>query len=81
MVLWALSGLILGLSDTWRLIINTRTTTMASQIVFIIQYSPNWDDLAPSLKLEALVLDLKTTNSKLFGAEEDIKRNSCAKGQ
>lgn len=54
---------------------------MASQIVFIIQYSPNWDDLAPSLKLEALVLDLKTTNSKLFGAEEDIKRNSCAKGQ
>lgn len=70
LLLWAASGPFLGFSDTWQLIINTGTTIVTFLMVFIIQNTQNRDNQAINLKLEALMLELKITNSKLYGAEE-----------
>lgn len=69
LLLWAASGPLLGFSDTWQLIINTGTTIVTFLMVFIIQNTQNRDNQAINLKLEALMLELKITNSKLYGAE------------
>lgn len=70
LVLWAVSGPLLHFSDTWQLIINTGTTIVTFLMVFIIQNTQNRDNLAMNLKLEAIMLELKVTSSKLYGAED-----------
>src|SRR3989344_5625924 len=45
-VIWALSGPLLGFSTTWQLIINTATTVLTFLMVFLIQNTHNRDDLA-----------------------------------
>lgn len=70
LLIWAASGPLLGFSDTWQLIINTGTTIVTFLMVFIIQNTQNRDNQAINLKLEALMLELKITNSKLYGAED-----------
>lgn len=82
LVLWAISGPLLGFSDTWQLIINTGTTIVTFLMVFIIQNTQNRDNLAINLKLEALMLELKVANTKLYGAEENgekVLREQTAK--
>ncbi|WP_113717646.1 low affinity iron permease family protein [Arthrobacter dokdonensis] len=71
LILWAVSGPLLGFSDTWQLLINTGTTIVTFLMVFIIQNTQNRDNLAINLKLDALMMELKVTNSKLYGAEEN----------
>ncbi|RAN73308.1 hypothetical protein B5P43_31195 [Bacillus sp. SRB_336] len=71
LILWAVSGPLLGFSDTWQLIINTGTTIVTFLMVFIIQNTQNRDNLAINLKLEAMMLELRVTNSELYGAEEN----------
>ncbi len=44
-------------------------------MVFIIQNTQNRDNLAINLKLEALMLELKVTNSTLYGAENEGEKN------
>lgn len=46
LIIWAISGPILGFSDTWQLIINTSTTIITFLTVFIIQNTQNRDNLA-----------------------------------
>lgn len=75
LVVWALSGPILGFSDTWQLIINTGTTIVTFLMVFIIQNTQNRDNLALNLKIEALMLQLEIANSKLYGAESNGEKN------
>ncbi|MGO4385439.1 low affinity iron permease family protein [Specibacter sp. RAF43] len=75
LILWAVSGPILGFSDTWQLIINTSTTIVTFLMVFIIQNTQNRDNLAINLKLEAMMLELKVTNSKLYGAEDEGEKD------
>ncbi len=60
----------MGFSDTWQLIINTGTTIVTFLMVFIIQNTQNRDTRAINFKLEALMLELKITNSKLYGGED-----------
>ena len=55
LVLWAISGPILGFSDTWQLIINTSTTIITFLTVFIIQNTQNRDNLAINIKLDAIM--------------------------
>jgi Low affinity iron permease len=40
-IVWAVSGPLLGFSDTWRLVINTGTTIVTFLMVFLIQNSQN----------------------------------------
>lgn len=69
LVLWAISGPILGFSDTWQLIINTSTTIITFLMVFIIQNTQNRDNLAMNIKQDAIMKKLGITDTDLIEAE------------
>lgn len=71
LILWAFSGPLLGFSDTWQLIINTSTTIITFLMVFIIQNTQNRDSEALHVKLDAIMLELKISNAKLYDAEHE----------
>jgi low affinity Fe/Cu permease len=52
-VVWALTGPMLDYSDTWQLVINTGTTIVTFNMVFIIQNTQNRDGRAMQAKLDA----------------------------
>jgi len=54
-MLWALSGPLLGFSDTWQLIVNTGTTIVTFLMVFLIQNTQNRDGAAIQAKLDELI--------------------------
>ena len=54
-VIWAVSGPLLGFSDTWQLIINTSTTIITFLMVFLIQNTQNRDGAALQTKLDELI--------------------------
>jgi low affinity Fe/Cu permease len=66
---WALTGPILGFSDTWQLVINTGTTIVTFLMVFLIQQSQNKDSLAIQLKLNELVAALDGSSNRLINVE------------
>ena len=67
---WAISGPILGFSDTWQLIINTSTTIITFLTVFIIQNTQNRDNLAINIKLDAIIKKQGIKEKDLLEAEE-----------
>lgn len=69
-VLWAITGPLLGFSDTWQLIINTSTTVITFLIVFIIQNTQNRDNLALNIKQDAIMKKLGITDKDLIEAED-----------
>lgn len=71
LLIWACTGPLLGFSDTWQLVINTSTTIVTFLMVFIIQNTQNRDTAALHLKLDALMLELKVSNAKLYDAENE----------
>lgn len=71
LIIWACPGPLLGFSDTWQLVINTSTTIVTFLVVFIIQNTQNRDTAALHLKLDALMLELKVSNAKLYDAENE----------
>jgi low affinity Fe/Cu permease len=71
LILWAISGPLLGFSDTWQLIINTSTTIITFLTVFIIQNTQNRDNLAINIKLDALMEKNKITDNQLMEAEDE----------
>src|SRR5690349_3840561 len=70
-LLWAVSGPLFGWSDTWQLVINTGTTIVTFLMVFVIQNTQNRDSAALHLKLDAVMRELRVTNSKLYDAEDE----------
>ena len=68
---WAVSGPILGFSDTWQLIINTSTTVITFLTVFVIQNTQNRDNLALNLKIDALLEKNGIDDNDLFRAEDE----------
>jgi low affinity Fe/Cu permease len=71
LIVWGLSGPLLGFSDTWQLIINTGTTIVTFLMVFIIQNTQNRDTAAIHVKLDALMRELEVGNLKLYDAENE----------
>ena len=69
LVVWGVSGPLLGFSDTWQLIINTGTTIITFLMVFIIQNTQNRDTAAIHVKLDAVMRELQISNLKLYDAE------------
>jgi low affinity Fe/Cu permease len=57
-VVWALVGPIFDFSDTWQLVINTGTTIVTFNMVFVIQNTQNRDGRAMQAKLDAQSLAL-----------------------
>jgi low affinity Fe/Cu permease len=71
LVLWGISGPILGFSDTWQLIINTSTTIITFLMVFIIQNTQNRDNLAFNIKQDAIMKKLGITDDDIIEAEDN----------
>lgn len=71
LILWGVSGPLLGFSDTWQLIINTSTTIITFLMVFIIQNTQNRDNLALNIKLDTLMNKMGVTEKELYVAEEE----------
>jgi low affinity Fe/Cu permease len=70
LLLWGLSGPLLGFSDTWQLIINTSTTIITFLMVFIIQNTQNRDNMAINIKLDAMMDKMGLSARELFEAED-----------
>ena len=68
-VVWALSGPLYGLSDTWQLVINTETTVLTFLMVFLIQNTQNRDALAVHLKLDERIRAVDKTQNEIVAAE------------
>jgi len=67
-VLWAVTGPLMGFSDTWQLIINTSTTIVTFLMVFLIQNTQNRDGAALQVKLDELIRVSRAKN-QLIGIE------------
>ncbi len=74
LIVWAMSGPVLGFSDTWQLIVNTSTTIITFLIVFIIQNTQNRDNMAMNIKLDAIIKEMKITDKELLLAEDESEK-------
>jgi low affinity Fe/Cu permease len=69
-VVWGLTGPIFHYSDTWQLIINTGTTIITFNMVFVIQNTQNRDGRAMQAKLDEQSLALSKILEHLDVAED-----------
>ena len=72
-VVWALTGPVFGFSDTWQLVINTGTTILTFNMVFVIQAAQNRDGAAIQLKLDEILKAIATADNSKIAIEEEGK--------
>jgi low affinity Fe/Cu permease len=81
LIIWAISGPLLGFSDTWQLIINTGTTIITFLMVFIIQNTQNRDNMALNLKLDVMMKKMGIEKKDLLEAEKKSDKSLEKKGK
>lgn len=69
-LIWLISGPILGFSDTWQLIINTSTTIITFLTVFLIQHTQNKNDRATQLKLDEIIHSITNARNDFIDLED-----------
>jgi low affinity Fe/Cu permease len=70
-VVWALVGPIFKFSDTWQLWINTGTTILTFNMVFVIQAAQNRSDIAVQTKLDELIHATTKARNAVIDLEDD----------
>jgi low affinity Fe/Cu permease len=70
-VVWVVSGFIVGFSDTHQLIINTSTTIVTFLMVFLIQSSQNSDTAALHLKMDEILRAIPEADDTYRGIEKE----------
>jgi low affinity Fe/Cu permease len=70
-VVWALTGPVFGFSDTWQLVINTGTTILTFNMVFVIQAAQNRDGAAIQTKLDEILRALEGADDRMIAIEEE----------
>ena len=68
---WALVGPVFHFSDTWQLAINTGTTILTFNMVFVIQATQNRNDAATQTKLDELIRVTDHARNRLIDLEDD----------
>lgn len=68
---WALTGPIFGFSDTWQLVINTGTTILTFNMVFVIQAAQNRDTAAIQTKLDEILRANESADNRVIAIEEE----------
>jgi low affinity Fe/Cu permease len=69
-IVWAVTGPLLGFSEAWQLTINTFTTIVTFLMVFLIQRAQNKDALALQVKLNEIVASIKGASNRLIDVED-----------
>ena len=70
-VVWALTGPIFNFSDTWQLVINTGTTILTFNMVFVIQAAQNHDGAAIQTKLDEILRSIASADNRMIALEEE----------
>ena len=73
-VVWALTGPVFGFSDTWQLVINTGTTILTFNMVFVIQAAQNRDGAAVQTKLDEILRAIEGADNRMIALEEESGR-------
>jgi low affinity Fe/Cu permease len=68
---WALTGPVFGFSDTWQLVINTGTTILTFNMVFVIQAAQNRDTAAIQTKLDEMLRAIEGADNRVIAIEEE----------
>jgi low affinity Fe/Cu permease len=69
-LVWAITGPLVGFSETWQLVINTATTIITFLMVFLIQSTQNRDTLALQVKLAELIIRMPGAPNRIADAED-----------
>ena len=69
-LVWTVTGPILGFSDSWQLVINTGTTIVTFLIVFLIQNTQNREAKVTQLKLDELLRSVRGARTRMVKLEE-----------
>jgi low affinity Fe/Cu permease len=70
-LVWALTGPVFHFSDTWQLVINTGTTILTFNMVFVIQAAQNRDGAAVQTKLDEILRAIAGADNRLIALEEE----------